>query len=305
MRLGLALGSGGARGLAHVGVLSVLEREGLEPACITGTSMGAIAGALYADRRDAEEVAALVRSYTVDPRFQSIWEPFLEEIETTEPGGFFQDLRRAIHRRILTFRAFTSPSQTGSDHLLEPLGRLYTVRRIEELKLPFAAIAVDLRSGEPRVFTRGDLVEAVYASSAIPGIFPPLAAGSDLLIDGGGPYRVPVGFCRDLGADLVVAVDIPSFASEREEYERGVDIMMRMYEIAMDRLNGLVLRDADLVVRPAVERFHWAHFREFDAIREAGEAAMRDALPELRRLLRERTRVGARLRRTIGRLVGR
>lgn len=305
MRLGLALGSGGARGLAHVGVLAVLEKEGFKPACIAGTSMGAIAGALYADRLDAEEVASRIRAYTEDSRFISIWEPFLDEVDPAETRGFFRDLRRSIHRRILTFRAFTSPSQTSADHLLDPLGRLYAARRIEELKIPFAAVAVDLRTGEPRIFTSGDLVEAVYASSAIPGIFPPLAAGADLLIDGGGPYRVPVGICRELGADLVIAVDLPSFSSDREEYERGVDIMARMYEIAMDRLNLLVLREADLVVRPDVDRFHWARFGEFDSIREAGETAMREALPELRRLVRERTGLGSRLRRTFGRLVGR
>ena len=124
MRLGVALGSGGARGLAHVGVLSVLEQEGLTPFCIAGTSMGAIVGALYADQLDAQSVADRIRAYTEDPQFQATWEPFLEGETPQADRGFFQGLRRSIHRKILTFKTFTSPSLQTADPLLEPLQRV-------------------------------------------------------------------------------------------------------------------------------------------------------------------------------------
>jgi NTE family protein len=304
MRLGVALGSGGARGLAHVGVLSVLEQEGLRPFCIAGTSMGAIVGALYADVLDAELVAERIGGYTGDPQFQATWEPFLDEETADSDRGFFQGLRRSIHRKILTFKTFTSPSLQTADPLLDPLQRLFKTDVIEDLKLPFAAVALDLLSGAPRIFRSGSLVQAIYASSAIPGIFPPLPLDGQLLIDGGGAYRVPVGICRQLGADLVLALDIPTFAPEKAEYRRGLDIMMRMDEIALNRLNKFVLKEADFVVRPEVARFHWARFGAYDSIRQAGEEAMRQALPDLRRLIRDRSGIRHRLQEAARRLVG-
>jgi NTE family protein len=244
-----------------------------------------------------------IRRYTEDPQFEAIWEPFLEDRLQAGDQGFFQGLRRSLHRKILTFKTFTSPSKQSADRLLEPLQQLFDARRIEDLKPPFAAVAVDLVSGDPRIFKEGNLIEAIYASSAIPGIFPPAPQGGQLLIDGGGAYRVPVGVCRQLGADIVVAVDIPSFAPEKEEYKTGIDIMMRMDEIALSRLNKFVLREADFVVRPPVDRFHWAEFRAFDQIRTVGEETMRAALHDLRALLRHRSGFGQRLRRAVQRIV--
>ena len=246
-----------------------------------------------------------IRAYTGDPQFQATWEPFLEGETPETESGFFQELRRSIHRKILTFKTFTSPSLQTAEPLLDPLRRLFEARRIEDLRLPFAAVALDLLSGEPRVFRSGSLTKAIYASSAIPGIFPPMPHNGQLLIDGGGAYRVPVGVCRRLGADLVLALDIPTFAPEKTEYRRGLDILMRMDEIGLNRLNKLVLKEADFVVRPEVQRFHWAHFGAFDAIRQAGEEAMREALPDLRRLMRDRSGFRHRLRAAASRFLGR
>lgn len=301
-RLGLALGSGGARGLAHIGVLRVLEQERLSPACIAGTSMGAIIGALYAETMDAEQVAEKLRAYTDDPEFKAGWEPFVEDDELPESRGFLHELMRSIQRKILTFKTFSSPSQHSAERLLEPLQRLFRSQNIEDLYLPFAAVAADLLSGEPRTFLEGNLVNAIYASSAIPGIFPPLPLDEQLLVDGGGPYRVPVNVCRKLGADFVLAVDIPFFSAEKDEYKTGMDVLMRSDEITRSRLNKMVLRKADLVVKPDVGRFHWANFAAADRIRGAGEEAMWAALPELRHLLRQRGGIGYRLRSSLRRI---
>jgi NTE family protein len=290
--------------LAHVGVLSVLEEAGLAPACIAGTSMGAIVGALYAESLDAHDVARRISLYTEDPEFKASWEPFVDGDELEE-RGFLRELRRSIQRRILTFKGFTSPAMQSAERLLDPLGRVLHTRRVEDLQIPFAAVAVDLLSGEPRVFLEGDLVSAIYASSAIPGVFPPLPLDQQLLSDGGGPYRVPVGICRRLGADFVLAVDIPTVSTEKDEYKTAQDVFMRSDQITRSRLNRLVLRQADMVVRPDVSRFHWANFGAADRMRVAGEEAMRDAVPRLRRLLREREGVGYRARRLLERLLTR
>jgi len=299
-RLGLALGAGGARGLAHLGVMAVLDEAGLRPGCVAGTSMGAIVGAIYADRLDARRAAEAVAEYTGDEKFRESWEPFVEDEEPPTNRGFFSELRRSLQRRILTFKTFTSPAQQSAETLLAPLRRLFASERIEELGLPFAAVAVDLLDGEPMVFREGPLVEAIYASSAIPGVFPPLAHAGRLLVDGGGPYRVPVSVCRDLGAEFVLAVDIPSFSPARDEFKTGLDVLMRSDAIARSRLNEMIMREADFVVRPEVGDFHWANFSAADEIRAAGEAAMRERLPELREALSRRAGPGARLRRLMG-----
>ncbi|MCK4306113.1 MAG: patatin-like phospholipase family protein [Candidatus Eisenbacteria sp.] len=302
-RLGLAMGGGGARGLAHVGILTVLEEEGIYPTCIAGTSMGAIVGALYAESLDAKQVAAKVRIYADDPSFRASWEPFVRDEMLPENLGFFGGLRRSIQRKILSFKTFTSPAMQNAEGLLEPLQRLFSSTDIEDLHLPFAAVAVDLLSGKPHIFRTGNLVSAIYASSAVPAVFPPLLMENELLIDGGGPYRVPVNICRSLGADLVLGLDIPSFSPEKDEYKTGMDVLTRTDEITRDRLNRLVLREADIVVRPDVSCFHWANFGAVDPICTAGQEAMRAAIPELRRLLKERQAIRHRLRSWLRRLL--
>lgn len=294
MKLGLALGAGGARGLAHLGVLQVLEEGGLAPERVAGTSMGAIIGALYAELLDTTEVIRRIELYTSDPHFRESWGAFAEDQELQD-RNFFQELRRSIQKRILTLRGFTSPSMQGAQSLLKPLQQVFRTQRIEDLQLPFAAVAVDLLSGEPRVFRRGDLVPAIYASSAIPAVFPPLPLEGQLLTDGGGPYRVPVGVCRELGADFVLAIDIPSFSAEGGDFRTALEVFLRSDQITRNRLNELVLREADFVVHPSVEAFHWANFGAAERIRAAGADAMREALPELRRKLRSRGTLAGRL----------
>ncbi len=303
IKLGLALGSGGARGLAHEGILAVLEEEGLRPHCISGTSMGAIIGALYCEVGDIAEVARRLAIYTEDAEFKSCWEPFVEDDEM-ETRGRLTEFRRAIQRRILSFKTFTTPAQQRAEQLLEPLRRLFETESIEDLQLPFACVAMDLISGEPRVFDRGFLVSAIYASGAIPGVFPPLPLGGQLLIDGGGPYRVPVSLARGLGAEFVLAIDIPTFAPARDEFKTGLDVMMRSDTIARQRLNHIVLKEADLVVTPEVGDFHWANFGAADKIREAGAESMRAALPELRAGLARHESLSFRIKRRIVGLCG-
>jgi len=301
MRIGLALGSGGARGLAHCGVLHVLHNEGLLPAAVAGTSMGSIVGALYAETRDPEEVARRLAAYSRDPEFSASWEPFVEDDEDErQEDGFLKEWRRSLHRTILTFKTYTSPAQQSAERLMGPLRQLFRSENIEDLEIPFATVAIDLISGDPVVFTRGPLAEAVYASSAIPGVFPPLPLGEGQLVDGGGSYRVPVRDCRELGAEFVIAVDIPSF-SDQEVPDRGIEILMRSDAIARNRLNAFAIRQADFVIRPEVGRFHWANFGAESDIRAEGEAAARQALPQLRRAIKAYQRPGARFRRAVAR----
>ena len=177
-RIGLALGSGGARGWAHVGVLRRLQEMNVPIDCVAGTSIGAIMGAVFAANR-------------------------LEVLEDLS--------HRLDWRRVATLFVEVNFPRAGLltgkriQHLLQEIIR---VQRIEDLSIPFAAVAANLHTGEPVVFTRGDVVDAIRASIAIPGIFVPALHEGQYLVDGGTINPVPVDVVASMGADIVIAVDV-------------------------------------------------------------------------------------------------
>jgi len=287
--IGLALGSGGARGLAHAGVLQALEEAGLPPARIAGTSMGAIVGGLYAETLDAAESWRRLARFVRDPEFLETWAPFVPKGSgPEEETGRFHELVDALHKKFLAVKTVTRPCLVDESRLRHPLAQMFHARDFSRLGLPFAAVGLDLVAGERVVFREGDLLDAVYASAAVPGVFPPLARGDRLIVDGGAPYRVPIETCRDLGAELVIAVDIPSFEPVKAEYRTGMDVILRSDAVARQRLDALVIRTADLVISPDVSAYHWSDFRCAEDCRRCGYEAARDTLPALRRLIEER-----------------
>lgn len=283
IRLGLALGSGGARGLAHTGVLDVLEEEGLRPAVITGTSMGALVGGVYAETLDADETWRRFTVFASDPEFLDTWDPFVGQGSASDmERGRFQSLFSSLNRRFMQLRTFTRPALVDEERLRHPLEKLFLARDFAELKLPFAAVGIDLIGGERVIYREGDLLRGIYASAAIPGVFPPLEEDGRLVVDGGGAFRVPLNTCRDMGADVVVAVDIPGFEAAKAEYRTGMDMMLRSDALARERLNEVIMSRADAVIRPDVSDYHWADFRCAGDCRRRGVEAARAALPQIR-----------------------
>ncbi|MCB0360545.1 MAG: patatin-like phospholipase family protein, partial [Bdellovibrionales bacterium] len=187
MKLGIALGGGGARGFSHIGVLKSLARAGIQFDVVTGTSIGALVGALYANNKltQLEEQSKRIRFFDV---------PLLLS-PTVSLSGMFSG-RRAM----------------------ELLAEFVDVETIEDLPVPYAAVACDLYSGEIVSFTSGSLQQAVRASIAIPGVFTPVRSGRRLLIDGGTLEPVPVQAARALGADIVVAIDLFGNRSARPDH---------------------------------------------------------------------------------------
>lgn len=299
---GLALASGGARGLAHAGVLAVLEEEGLRPAAIAGTSMGSIVGGLYAEYPNAAVTWRRLRHYVLDTDFAAAWQAFVAKDSAggeEASASRVQEIWEFIQRKLVALRTVTRPNLVEQERLRGPLQDLFRSRRFSDLKIPFATVAVDLVSGRKIVFDGGDLIEAVYASSAIPAVFPPLERDGMMICDGGAAYRTPVDECRGLGPTVVVAVDIPAF--EPSSFQTGLDIIMRNNAIARQRLNEFVLARADLVIRPPVQDVHWADFRAGETCRERGAEAARLAVPALRELLARRAGLGGRLRELLAR----
>ncbi len=297
--VGLALGSGGARGLAHAGVLAALEEEGIRPDRVAGTSMGAIVGGLYAQDPHPDKVWRRLKAYVDDPDFASYWAPFVPRGENHETdrlariSGVFDFMQR----KLIAVKTVTRPWLQDEQRLRGPLHSLFGPGDFASLRIPFAAVALDLVSGERVIYREGPLVDGIYASSAIPGVFPPVRRDGRVICDGGGPYRCPVEACRDLGAELVVAIDIPAF--EDTSFSTGLDMILRSNTIARGRLNDYVVATADFVIRPPVTDCHWADFANGAVARERGYAAAKEAMPALKALLRERRGLGHKVRRTL------
>ncbi|HET6395881.1 MAG TPA: patatin-like phospholipase family protein [Pseudoxanthomonas sp.] len=252
VRIGLALGGGAAKGFAHIGVIKMLEANGLAPVVVAGTSAGSVVGALYAGGMDPfqlqEKAVALDEASIRDVRLFS--------------GGLVQGLAL-------------------QDYVNEQVGK----RPIERLRKPFAAVATRLETGERTVFVRGNTGQAVRASSSVPGVFEPVTIGQYQYVDGGVVSPVPVDAARELGADLVVAVDISSKAGGRRP-EGMLGIVNQSIAIMGQRLGEQELARADVVIRPKVTDFGPADFaRRNQAILE-GEKAALAALPQIREAVR-------------------
>ncbi|HEY8391203.1 MAG TPA: patatin-like phospholipase family protein [Capillibacterium sp.] len=248
-----ALGGGGARGFAHLGVLKVLQEEGIPVDALAGTSMGAVMAVLFAAGTDLKYLAALAAKIA--------WENFV-------------DLRFPRYGLVEGKR-------------IVPLIRLLTKRKsLHELEIPVRVIATDLTTGEEVVFREGPLDLAVRASISIPGVFTPVPYGERLLVDGGLVAGVPVTAAAAMGTDLVFAVYVPGELNPKPP--RSVfEILYRSSEIMMRRLDGIQLRQADLVITPEVKEIGTLQFYEAEECIARGEAAARAALPQIRRLIEE------------------
>ena len=251
-KLGLALGGGFARGLAHIGVLKVLEEAGISIDFIAGTSVGSLVGAIYCtgmSARELAEIAGIVR---------------------------FSDFARWTISRY----GFCS-----NDRMVRFFSRVVKRTTFEELAIPLAVSATDFRTGEPVVFTKGSLIDPIRASCAYPGMFLPVDIDGRSLIDGMLGYAVPTTPLRQMGAECVVAVYLSAHWSQARVPRHIFEVVGQCFSIAQERMCDVWKKDADLVLEPDVNGFSYDAFDRAEDLIANGEQAMRAALPDLRRLM--------------------
>ena len=247
-RIGLALGGGAARGFAHIGVIQVLEDAGIKVDLVAGTSAGSLVAALYAAGRNgaalAKQALAMDESAITDWAF---------------PG-----------RGLIRGEALARYVRESTGH-----------RTIEQLPLPLGIVATDLDNGAPMLFQRGDVGVAVRASSAVPAVFQPVKIGTREYVDGGLVSPVPVRFARQMGAELVIAVDISS-PPDGNPTGDPFKLLLQTFAIMGRSINQLELKDADLVIRPKLVGVSSADFTARQRAIDAGREAATAALPALR-----------------------
>jgi NTE family protein len=249
VRIGVALGGGAVRGAAHIGVLAALDEAGLSPAIVTGTSAGAIVGGLYAAGRDAGDIAALAGKL----RWLRLVHPTMN--------------RRSL-LNTTRLRAFLDDALDG--------------REFPDLDRTFAAVACELATGAAVVLAEGSVAEAVLASAAIPGVFPPVDRDGTLLVDGGLVDLVPAALTRRMGADIVVAVDV-SGPIPRRAPKTMLQILVAATHLQTGVAESLA-RDADLVISPEVDEFAFWELSRIPEFEQAGREAADRAVPVIRAL---------------------
>lgn len=255
-RIGLALGGGAARGFAHIGVIQALEAASIKPDLVVGTSAGSLVAALYAAGHGGHQLGELARQ--MDEGALTDW---------TFPG------RGLIRGEAL---ARFVREHTGG-------------RPIEQLALPLGVVATDLDSGEPVLFQVGDTGTAVRASSSVPAVFQPVRINGREYVDGGLVSPVPVRFARSMGARLVIAVDI-SQSPEGAATGDPLRMLMQTFSIMGKSINRFELRDADVVLRPALAGLSGADFRARERAVAAGRLAAEAQLAAIRQRITDLTR---------------
>ena len=250
--IGVALGGGFARGIAHIGVLKVLEEEGIPVRMIAGTSVGSIMGAAYCSGvtiAELEEIAHKVR-FTTFARW------------TISRYGF-----------------------ANTDRMATFLQRILKVQTFEQLRIPLAVTATDFKTGGGAVFTSGPIIDPVRASCAYPGMFLPVEIEGRCLVDGMLSYPVPSRPLREMGAERVLGVHLKGQWSKGCAPRHFFDVIGQSFAIAQDMMSTVWRSAADIVIEPDVAGFDYDDFKRADELIHVGEVAMRSALPEVRKWL--------------------
>ena len=250
VKVGIALGGGAAKGFAHIGVIKMLEANGIMPVVVSGTSAGSVVGALYASGMDA---------YAMQEKAFALDESKIRDVSLFS-GGVVK-------------------GQKLQDYVNELVGG----RTLEKMRKPFAVVATRLNDGERTVFVRGNTGQAVRASSSIPGVFEAVAIGKAHYVDGGVVSPVPVDAARELGADFVIAVDISSKANGIASPTSMLGNVNQSITIMGQKLGALELARADIVIRPKVTDIGATDFAQKNRAILEGERAAQAALPEIRK----------------------
>lgn len=256
--IGLALGGGFARGIAHIGVLKVLEEEGIPVRVIAGTSVGALIGACYCS------------------------------------GLTLAEMQEVAHNTRFTSFARWTLSRCGfasNDRMIAYLTRTLKCKTFEELRIPLGVTATDFNSGEGVVFHSGSVIDPVRASCAYPGMFLPVEIRGRYFVDGMLSHPVPSHPVREMGADRVIAVHLRGTWSKKGAPRHLLEVIGQSFAIAQDAMSSIWRSGADLVIEPDVAGYAYDDFKRADDLIRVGEVAMRAAMPEVRKWLQSPAQV--------------
>lgn len=277
-KIGLALGGGGAKGFAHIGVIKVLEANGIPIDMVAGTSIGAIAGGLYASGRDGAALEKLtdsvdwLRLFGIGYENERFFE-LTNQITYKVPFYFDKEEELLVHEEGVVL---------GDKILLFLRGETGGIT-FNQLRLPFKATAVDLLSGKLQILDQGEVALAMRSSFAVPGVFAPVNTGGMLLVDGGILDNLPVDVVRSMGADIVIAVDLSALEPRKKDsFTSILSVVERFEELQHWTINSPKSKEADIVIKPDVKGIGLLEFDKQREARKAGEVATLLKIEEIR-----------------------
>jgi len=287
-KIGLVLSGGGARGFAHIGVLKVLEENNVPIDFVVGTSMGSIVGGLYAIGMTPEEIEKGVEEIA--------WEKVFDDFAYRD----FKSFRRKqddldfynIHRVGITDNGLQiSPGLIEGQQIELALDRLaysgFHIENFDKLRIPFRAIATNIENGEPFIIKSGNIARAMRASMSIPGALPPITINDTLLVDGGIANNIPIDVVRDMGADIVIVVDVSEPLAEKKNIKSSIDITGQLTTILTRRIADLelkTLKEKDVLIIPGEKEITSSDFAEYEKLIKAGELAALEKLASIKQL---------------------
>lgn len=288
-KIGLALGGGAARAFSHIGVLDGLTKHGIPIDIISGTSMGAIIGAMYATKPDVASIKERFAAYVDSKVFEKSGFNFFKELDSHDEG-ILAEMGRLARRGLFNTLMVTKTSLVREEIAASSYAFLLEDLSVEQTCIPFAAVALDLLSGESVVLRHGRLRDVIAASCAMPGALSPVNLDGRMLVDGGWSETVPIRAARQLGADFVIAVDVGDALTAFKEPRNALDVIARADALARATLKKEQLKAAEIVLSPRNGVTHWADFSTTSHAIDCGEeevdlqiCALQGALKKVRR----------------------
>lgn len=282
-KVGVVLSGGGAKGLAHIGVLKVLEEAGVEVSYIGGTSMGAIVGGLYAAGYSATELDSIFRSLDADA--------LLRDFTPRGSKNFFEKRNDEMYALQLPFQKFRIGVPTAFSKGLynyttvnQLTNHIRHIRDFNKLPIPFVCIATDVETGQEVVLKNGVLADAVLASGAFPSLYNPVEIDGRLLIDGGVTNNYPIEEVKKMGADIIIGVDVQDPLKNRDQIKGATGILVQINNYQMIQKMEAKRKATDIYIKPDISEFSVVSFEDGKAIIQEGEEAARKIFPMLQEL---------------------
>jgi NTE family protein len=285
--LGLALGEGGARGLAHIGVLQVLQDRGVRVDHVAGTSIGAVIGAMYAETMDAYQIQERFERLGEEGEYVRLGLRRFSRGEKRE-ASFWDLVGAKIMGTLALNLAQTRRGLLKAERLEQTLERLIHIRDFSQCRIPFVALSTDISWGRETPICTGNLLRAVTASSAIPGFFTPVEHEGLYLSDGAICCPLPVPYAEFAEDAITMGVAVPTSLHRKQESENAIDIMLRAEEINMHYFTSRLMERAHIAVYPEIGDVQWHEMERVREMVQAGRNAAEAALPQLERELSRR-----------------
>ncbi len=282
-KIGLVLSGGGAKGMAHIGILKELESLGIRPDYITGTSMGSVVGGLYAAGYTASEIEAIALAINWDELLSN--NTSMNQINYQEKAYYQRYLvELGLKKGKIELPQGLIDGQRLSELLSKLTRHVHHINDFNELPIPFACVGTDIATGQPVVMRSGSLPMAIRASMAIPSIFTPVERNDTLLVDGGLVRNFPVPECQEMGADIIIGVFVSGGLLKKEELKSAVDVLSQSAFVMSALDSEEQMKKCDLLIEPDISLFSTMGFEDTPAIIRSGEAAAEAARPALRAL---------------------